>query len=360
MHRGLLKLRLSFVAAGLFSAAISLLTATPRVAFADEGGVSFWLPGIYGSLAAVPAQPGWSFTTFNYYTSVSASGDVARSREVEIGRFPLSFSGTVNLNLNASADIQAFVPTYVFATPLFGGQASIGMMALVGHNSTSVAGTLNGTITGPGGITIPFTRSDSISDSITGFGDLFPQFSLRWNAGVNNYMIYMTGDLPVGAYSATRLANIGIGHGAFDAGGGYTYFDPQTGHEFSGVLGFTTNFLNTSTQYQNGLDMHFDWGVSQFLSKQFQVGLVGYVYKELGCDSGSGDRVGCFQSQVLGVGPQMAFIFPVGTMQGYLSFKAYKEFDAVNRPDGWNAWVTLSLSPAAPAAAAQARPIVTK
>jgi hypothetical protein len=26
---------------------------------------------------------------------------------------------------------------------------------------------------------------------------------------------------------------------ALDAGGGYTYFDPQTGHEFSAVLGFT-------------------------------------------------------------------------------------------------------------------------
>jgi hypothetical protein len=35
-------------------------------------------------------------------------------------------------------------------------------------------------------------------------------------------------------------------------------------------------------------------GASQFLTKQFQVGVVGYVYRELGCDSGSGDRVGCF------------------------------------------------------------------
>jgi hypothetical protein len=49
---------------------------------------------------------------------------------------------------------------------------------------------------------------------------------------------------------------------------------------------------------------------SQFLTKQFQVGVVGYVYKEIGCDSGSGDRVGCFQSQVAGVGPQLGFIFP--------------------------------------------------
>src|SRR5262245_43578758 len=56
------------------------------------------------------------------------------------------------------------------------------------------------------------------------------------------------GDVPVGAYDSTRLSNIGIGHGAIDAGVGYTYLNPQTGHEFSGVLGFTYNFTNQSTQ----------------------------------------------------------------------------------------------------------------
>jgi hypothetical protein len=67
-----------------------------------------------------------------------------------------------------------------------------------------------------------------------------PLATLRWNNGVHNYMTYITGDIPVGAYDSTRLSNIGIGHGAIDAGGGYTYLNPQTGHEFSGVLGSPT------------------------------------------------------------------------------------------------------------------------
>ena len=91
----------------------------------------------------------------------------------------------------------------------------------------------------------------------------------------NDYMTYIIGDIPVGAYDATRLANIAIGHGAVDGGVGYTYFNPKTGQEFSGVLGFTYNSANHSTQYRNGVDMHFDWGASQFLTKQFQIGLVG-------------------------------------------------------------------------------------
>jgi hypothetical protein len=72
--------------------------------------------------------------------------------------------------------------------------------------------------------------------------------------------------------------------------------------------------------------MHFDWGASQFVSKTFQVGLVGYVYDEVGCDSGSGDHVGCFRSRVVGMGPQMGFILPISTTtQGYLNLKAYRE-----------------------------------
>ena len=330
-------------------ALVSVITCFSNKALADENGISFWVPGFFGSLAATPQQPGWSLATIYYHTSVSAGADVARAREFSLGRVPanLTVNANLNLNVNATGNLGFVIPTYVFETPVLGGQASVSMIAAYGVVGTSLAGTLSGVITGPFGNSVPFARSDTISDTTWGFGDLIPQFALRWNAGVHNYMTYITGDIPVGAYQSTRLSNIGIGHGAIDAGGGYTYFNPQTGHEFSGVLGFTYNFINNSTQYKNGVDMHFDWGASQFLSKQVMVGLVGYVYKELGCDSGSGDRVGCFQSQVFGVGPQIGFLFPVGDMQGYLNFKAYGEFAAENRPSGWNAWVTFAISPPA-------------
>jgi hypothetical protein len=330
-------------------------------ALADESGVSFWVPGFFGSLAATPQQPGWSLGMIDYHTSVSAGADVARAREFTLGRVPanLTVNTNLNLNVNATGDLGFVAPSYVFATPVLGGQASVSLLAAYGVVGTSLAGTLSGVVTTPFG-NVPFARSDTISDTTWGFGDLVPQFALRWNAGVHNYMAYVTGDIPVGAYQSTRLSNLGIGHGAIDAGGGYTYFNPQTGHEFSGVLGFTYNFVDTSTQYQSGVDLHFDWGASQFLSKQVMVGLVGYVYKEIGCDSGSGDRVGCFQSQVVGIGPQIGFLFPVGDMQGYLNLKAYGEFAAADRPSGWNTWVTFSISPPAPGAPPTTKPIVKK
>jgi hypothetical protein len=341
-------------------AIVALLALPDGPAQADEGGVSFWIPGFFGSLAAVPTTPGWSMTTIYYHDSVSAGANVARAREFQIGNVPVNFTGNLSATVNANVDLGLLVGTYTFETPVLGAQVSVALMAAYGSNSTSLAGSLMGTLTGPGGGTFPFSRFDSINSDIVAFGDLVPFYQMKWNAGVNNFMTYVTGDMPAGAYQSTRLANLGIGHWAIDAGFGYTYFDQKAGREASAVLGFTYNFINPSTQYQNGVDMHLDWGVSQFLTKQWQVGLVGYLYQEIGCDSGSGDRVGCFQSRVVGVGPQVGYIFPVGDMQGYLNLKAYGEFANANRPAGWNLWLTFNLSPAAATPPAPTRPMFTK
>lgn len=338
LHKKTPKLKLPIVVV-----AMSVAATAPSTCFADEAGVSFWYPGTYGSLAAELQEPGWSLSVIDYYATVSANG------------FNGGPSAMRNGNYNEHTDQVLFGPTYVFATPFLGAQMSVGMSSLYGRDSV----TQTGALTGVGAVTGPFAPAGSISESATGFGDLFPLFSLRWNRGVNNFMTYVTGDIPIGVYNPLRLAYLGLGHGAIDAGAAYTYYNSKSGQEFSGTLGLTYNFVNPSTQYQSGVDMHFDWGASQFLTEHLHVGLVGYVYKEIGCDSGSGDHVGCFQSQVVGIGPQIGFIFPVGGMNGYLNLRAYKEFDADNRPDGWNAWVSFELSPA-PASSPPSKPIIMK
>jgi hypothetical protein len=178
-------------------------------------------------------------------------------------------------------------------------------------------------------------------------------------SGVNNVMVYGTGLIPIGDYDPNRLANLGIGHGAIDFGGGYTYFDPKSGNEFSWVAGMTYNFKNTYTQYQNGMDFHVDWGASHFFDNKLQLGVVGYYLQQVTDDFGAPPALDGFRSRIAGVGPQVGFLFPIGDMQGYVNVKAYKEFAAQNRPEGWNAWLTFAISPAAPEPAS-AKPIVRK
>jgi hypothetical protein len=282
------------------------------------------------------------------------------AREIRLGQLPkftVSISG--NANVHANAPIGFVAPTYVFATPFLGGQASATLLFGYGNNDTSLNATATATALLPNPISI--TKSVALQQDTTGFTDLIPIFADRWNAGVNNYMVYLTGDIPVGLYSSSNLANIGIGHGAIDGGVGYTYFDEKTGHEFSAVAGLTGNFENHSTNYTSGIDFHLDWGASQFLSKQLQVGLVGYFYEQLTGDDGCAPILCPFKSRVIGIGPQIGYIFPVGGMQGYLNLKGYGEFDNDNRPDGWNVWLTFVLSPAPPSSASSSPPpIITK
>src|SRR5271154_4318315 len=132
------------VQSGLVCGALTLaaIFSFTGIAVADEGGVSFWLPGQFGSLAAVPQEPGWSYGSVFYYTNPTASGAAAASREAEIGRF----NPSVNLNLNAklysNAALLFLSPTYVFANPVFGGQLALGVVGAFGYNSTSINGTL--------------------------------------------------------------------------------------------------------------------------------------------------------------------------------------------------------------------------
>ena len=277
------------------------------------------------------------------HSSVNAGGDVSASRAIA---FP---NRTVNLNVNldaqlrARADIGVLAPGYVFSTPVLGGQLAINVLAVYGRQQAEIDATLTGSL-GP----IGFGASRSIGDSLSAFGDIFVQPTLRWNQGVNNYMVYAMANVPVGSYDPSRLVNLGLGHWSIDAGGGYTYFNPNNGWELSGVAGFTYNFKNPDLQYQNGVDAHLDWGVSHFVSKQMHLGLVGYYYQQITGDSGSGATLGDFKSRVVAVGPQVGFMFPVADMQGYLNLKIFKELDAEHRAEGWNAWVTFVISPTPP------------
>ena len=306
------------------SAAIGALTLAAQPVLADEGGVSFWLPGQFGSLASVPASPGWSLAGIYYHAETDAGGDRLFPR-----------GGRVIAGLDVGADLFLLAPSYVFTEPVLGAQASVGVTALVGHVKVGV----DATLTGPGGNTVIGEQNDSRS----GLGDLYPTASLKWNRGVHNFMAYTMAGAPTGLYDADRLANIGSNHWALDAGGGYTYLDTKSGLEFSATVGLTYNFENPDTNYRNGVDAHLDWALSQFFSETFHAGLVGYFYNQISGDSGSGAALGDFESKVIGVGPEAGWLFQVGGATWYFNLKGYYEFDAKNRPEGWNAWLTLSL-----------------
>jgi hypothetical protein len=136
---------------------------------ADAGGLSYWLPGTFGSLAAAPGVPGWAYSTIYLYVQTAAQGDKEFVR-----------GGAVVAGLNASADAVAQGLSYTFATPVLGGQAAISVLGVLGHVDVGI----DATLTGPRGNTI----SGSTTDHRTTFADVFYQgtrgiraFTTRWS-----------------------------------------------------------------------------------------------------------------------------------------------------------------------------------
>jgi hypothetical protein len=299
------------------------LALTMHQASADEGGVGVWVPGLFGSFAAVPGAPGWSLGTFYYHVSA----DAGASKSFSVGR-------SIVAGLRTRADIVFFAPTYTFPRPVLDGQAAVGVIGGAGRVDVSTNATFNGP-------NKTVTYNDS--DARTGGTDLYGVGTLKWQRGDHNYMAYTLLGVPVGAYQDARLANVGTNHWAIDAGGAYTYFDATKGREFSVVGGLTYNFENPDTDYRNGIDGHVDWAASQFFSERLHAGIAGYFYHQLSGDSGAGATLGPFESRTNGIGPQIGYFFPVPTGKAYVSLKGFWEFDASHRAAGWNMFLSLAL-----------------
>src|SRR6478752_5661009 len=115
------------------SAAASILAGLPTSTLADEGGVSAYLPGTFGSLAATPLVPGLTWATIDIHSSVSAGGDVAAARTLNIGTRSANLTADLQANIKAQLDIVGVAPTYVFSDKILGAQLSVSLLAVYGR-----------------------------------------------------------------------------------------------------------------------------------------------------------------------------------------------------------------------------------
>jgi hypothetical protein len=307
----------------LATAAVTFaISAMP--AMADEGGSSIWMPGQFASFAAVQNDPGFSLETDFYVSNASASEGTTFPRGARL------LSG-----YNASQWYVYITPAYTFAEPVLNGQLAISVAFSAGGDDVSV----RNVITGPEGR----TRTTAGSDNFTGISDLDPMISLKWRHGPHNVMAYTMGSVPTGAYDPNSLAGVGAGHWAIDWGLAYTFLS-RGGFEFSLTAGTTYNFINPTTQYQSGIDGHLDLGTSYALSPSAYLGAVGYFFDQLSPDIGAPLRLGGFYSRVAGAGPQVGWLFDTGSVAVDVNLRGYKEFASQNRPEGWNAWLSVTLT----------------
>jgi len=149
-------------------------------------------------------------------------------------------------------------------------------------------------------------------------------FQLKWNAGVHNYMTYITGDIRVGAINPP-LSNIGIGRARVD--------DPVAAKPIS-IRRPATSFLACSASptiqeiqplsIRAASTMHFDWGASQSCRSRSWLASWAMSIRSSAATAVQATVSAASSPRWLHRSP-IGFLFPVGDMQGYLNLKAYGE-----------------------------------
>lgn len=74
-------------------------------------------------------------------------------------------------------------------------------------------------------------------------------------------------------------------------------------------MGFTFNGENPETDYRTGTEFHVEGAISQYLSKQFSLGAIGYYYQQISDDGGSGAILGGYRGRVAALGVTASYNF---------------------------------------------------
>jgi hypothetical protein len=171
----------------------------------------------------------------------------------------------------------------------------------------------------------------SLADEVTSIGDTEYSAILGWHAGEQHWNVTLTGFAPTGNIEPNRLSLTGLNRPALDLKGAYTYLGLQTGIEVTGALGVKLNAPNTTTNYQSGTELHFEWALNQHFPFGLAAGVGGYFYQQVTNDHGSGDQFGAFRGRVAAVGPLLSYALKAGAQEVDFSARWFHEFAVQNR-----------------------------
>jgi hypothetical protein len=112
---------------------------------ADESGASFWSPGTFANLVAVPGEPGWSFSATYFHATLMGGSNVATADTLP--RFPrTTLTVQLDADIKTNVDLAILTPAYTFATPVWGGRLGFNLFIPVGTARTQIDALVTGAL----------------------------------------------------------------------------------------------------------------------------------------------------------------------------------------------------------------------
>lgn len=303
-----MRTNLAFIIGGLLSLAL-----IPSARADEFGFSSYGLGGsAFGAGATPPSGTYVSFVSGYYEGKINA---------------PLTLGGvTLNVGSRVQFFQEALNGLYVPEHKVLGGNLGLSVTVPVGHIDLKAA------VTGPLGNTFRDETSGG------GLGDVTARAQLGWQQGDFAHTVYLQGVAPTGRYAVGFEPDIGLHRPGVDGGWAFTWTEKTTKLQFNSTLGITYNFNNDTTDYLSGVDFHHEWAIGRDICTGLMIGVVGYDYRQLTGDSGSGAKLGPLEGSVDAIGGGLTYTTLANGAPLILSARHYEEFAVERR---WNGSMTI-------------------
>jgi len=174
------------------------------------------------------------------------------------------------------------------------------------------------------------------SEKQDGVGDLtVVPVILSWSTPRFHQLLGLDIVTPVGSYDKDRLFNPGRNTWSFGPWYAFTAY-PIENLEISSKMVYFINKKNDATRYRSGNEFNADYNIGYNITKEWQVGVNGYYYKQTSDDVQFGETVGDGnRGQVFAFGPAIKYQVP-----GYgFAMKWQHEMKVENRSEGDRLWL---------------------
>lgn len=286
------------------------LLAFCATAQADEYGFSSYGLGSAAFGAGQTPPPG------SYVTTVSGYYEGRLNTPATLGGVVLGIGSRVEMFQ------QAINGLYVSEQKVLGGSLGLSVTVPVGHVW------LESSITGPLGNTVGTRTAGG------GLGDITTRAQLGWQTGEFAHLAYVQVVVPTGRYDTGFSPIIGLNRPGIDTGWAFTWTEPTTKLQFNSAFGLTFNFENDATSYDSGTDFHYEWAIGRDIAKGLMIGVVGYDYRQVTGDSGSGAFLGPLKGSVDAIGGGIQYTTVANGTVLILNARHYEEFNTEKRWSG--------------------------
>jgi hypothetical protein len=289
---------------------VGLFWGWPSFLMATENAGTNKVPGVDTVLVGVMPPPGWRLTTtFAYYTA-DKTMDGSGNRRSNVTDFYY--------------DIKALTMRFQYVWPNVEWLGAA-VETRFGHAIYAEAN-FRIQLQTPGGA----VRREAYPSASFAGGFAAPVL-LGWHGKTLHQTAGALVIYPTRTFNRALATNIPSGYVSL-APAYFVTWMPNERWELNGSLFYLHNFENHVTNYQSGRETSFDYGIGYSVSRKVQLGLNGYIFKQLADDEINGIPVaGGNRGQAVAIGPFVRF--QVSRNFG-LVLKWQQEFKVENRGSG--------------------------